>query len=444
MRVRNAKSLAERIDLHYFKRAHGMRRWRYVLSAAVPLAALVWVAALAASGNRTPYSPGPVSAAHAFVENRCEVCHAASANGAPKRVTFRTHTTDAACLSCHDGPAHAPNQPSAPGCASCHQDHRGRVVLAKTAEQFCIDCHADLETTQGAPRIAAQVGSFPANHPEFAALRPGASDPARVRFNHAVHLKPDLRGPKGPEQLACTACHVPETAPAAGGAKGPARTGLMAPIAYQRNCASCHPLFFDERLDAVAPHAEPAAVRVFVRQALTGYIRANPGDISKPDTAVRRVPLNFPRPSEPPARNAEEWIARRTMADERLLWNKTCVECHQPAASAAPAAQAGPDQGLPLYAATNIPKRWMPRAAFDHSPHLMITCASCHAAEASTQTSDVLLPPAATCASCHAGTRRPLLDGAARAESRCFECHRYHDWTKARPVRPSYTLSDLK
>ena len=86
----------------------------------------------------------------------------------------------------------------------------------------------------------------------------------------------------------------------------------------------------------------------------------------------------------------------------------------------------------------------MPRAAFDHSPHLMLTCASCHAADASTNTADVLLPPAASCASCHTGTRRTLFGETTHAESRCFECHRYHDWTKARPVTPSFTLSDLK
>jgi predicted CXXCH cytochrome family protein len=86
----------------------------------------------------------------------------------------------------------------------------------------------------------------------------------------------------------------------------------------------------------------------------------------------------------------------------------------------------------------------MPRAAFDHSPHLMVTCTSCHAAESSTRTSNVLLPSAAICASCHGGARRALLRETTQAESRCFECHRYHDWTKARPVTPSYSLSDLK
>ena len=78
----------------------------------------------------------------------------------------------------------------------------------------------------------------------------------------------------------------------------------------------------------------------------------------------------------------------------------------------------------------------MPRAGFDHTPHLMVKCQSCHAAEASSKTSDVLMPNQATCASCHAP--------AKGAESRCFECHRYHDWTKSHPVSPSYSLTDFK
>jgi predicted CXXCH cytochrome family protein len=333
---------------------------------------------------------------------------------------------------------HAANQTAAPSCATCHQEHRGRIQLARTSERFCVDCHANLRTAHGEPRIARRIGSFPAAHPEFAALRAGASDPARVRFNHAAHMKPDLRGPKGPEQLSCTTCHTPDAGPAARGAKRPARTGLMSPATYQRTCAGCHPLFFDERLDAAVPHAEPAVVRTFVRQALTGYIRANPGDIAKPDAAVRRVPLNFPRPPEPPARTAEEWVARRAAADERLLWNKTCVECHEPSASARP------EHALPVYAPTGITTRWMPRAAFDHAPHLMVTCTSCHAADASTRTSDVLLPSQAICATCHAATAGLRPRQSARAESGCFECHRYHDWTQARPVTPSYSLSDLR
>ena len=85
---------------------------------------------------------------------------------------------------------------------------------------------------------------------------------------------------------------------------------------------------------------------------------------------------------------------------------------------------------------TNVIRRWMPRTVFDHTPHRMVTCASCHQAEASTKTSDVLLPNQAVCATCHAPARK--------TEYRCFECHQYHDWTKSHPISPPYSLTDFK
>lgn len=448
MRVRTAKKLAQRIDLYYFRRARGLRRWRLVLSAALPLAALLWISVFAAAGSRQPFSAGPVSSAHAFAELRCEVCHTGGGSRTPGDPrAFRAHTTDAACTTCHDAPAHAANMTPAPACAACHEEHRGRVRLASTSDGFCTGCHTGLQTTHGEPGIAKNVGSFPGGHPEFAAARPGARDAARIRFNHAVHMKDGVRGPNGPETLACSTCHTPELSRPRPGAKRVAATGLMAPVAYAENCARCHPLFFDERIEQPVPHVEPGPVRAFVQRALADYIAAHPGDISSPDTAVRRVPLNFPRPPEPPARNAGEWVARRAAADERLLWNKTCVECHEPASARAAAGQAGttgPEGPLPAYAPTNVPAQWMPRAAFDHAPHGMIRCASCHAAEGSTKTSDVLMPNQAACASCHTASKGGLRPGAGQAESRCFECHRYHDWTKSHPVTPSYSLTDFK
>jgi predicted CXXCH cytochrome family protein len=435
MRVRTAKQRAQRIDLNYFKHARGMKKWRILLSMALPVAAILWVSAFAAAGSRAPYSAGPVSSAHAFAEMRCEVCH----TGAAATAGFRAHTTDTACLTCHDAPKHAANQTPEPACATCHQEHRGRVQLAKMDDGLCVECHGDLKTTQGAAKVATSVHGFPSGHPEFAALKSGAQDPGQLRFNHAVHLKDSLRGPTGPEKLECSTCHKPQLATSGVRAKGPATTGLMEPITFDQNCARCHPLFFDERVDQEAPHVSPDSVRAFVQQALVGYIRQNPGDINKPDSAFRRVPLNFPRPAEPPARNAQEWVARRAAADERILWNKTCAECHvrEDAGAATPGA-------VPVYPKTNITARWMPKAGFDHTPHLMVKCQSCHAAEGSTKTSDVLMPNQAVCATCHTSAKGTLGQGTARAEGRCFECHQYHDWTQAKPVTPSYSLTDFK
>jgi predicted CXXCH cytochrome family protein len=322
------------------------------------------------------------------------------------------------------------NQTAPQACAACHREHRGRVQLAQVDDGFCVKCHGDLKTTQGPPKIAPAVGTFPSGHPDFAALTSGAPDPGRVRFNHAVHAKGSIRGPNGPETLECSSCHKPELARTAASAKRPATTGLMASIDYQQNCARCHPLFFDERIEKAAPHTTTVKVRAFVQQTLLDYIGAHPDDIAKPDSAFRRVPLNFPRPPEPPARNADEWVSRRMAADERILWNKTCAECHE-------RENVNPTSaGLPSYAPTNMTKQWMPRATFDHTPHMMVTCQSCHAAEASTKTSDVLLPNQTVCATCHAPARG--------AESRCVECHRYHDWTRTHPVIPSYSLTDFK
>jgi hypothetical protein len=298
-------------------------------------------------------------------------------------------------------------------------------------DRFCVDCHGDLDTSGGAPTVARSVKPFPSGHPEFSAAKSGAKDPGGLKFNHQVHTRNDgIRGPKGMELLECGQCHKPEIARTIG--KRTLKTGLMTTASYADACARCHPIYFDELIDAKAPHDRPQVVRAFVTQALASYIEAHPDEIGRPST-VRRVPLNFPRPAEPPARNASEWVARRLAADERLLWAKTCAECHERRTDDRPAPNAG---GLPTYADSRITARWMPRASFEHTPHFAVQCTDCHAAERSLATTDVLMPPAATCSACHAPGRG--------AESRCFECHEYHDWTKSHAVAPSYRLSDFK
>ena len=433
MRVRTAKALARRIDMNYFKRPHGLRRWRYALSAGLPVVAILWVGGYAAAGSRKPYSAGPVSTAHAFTERKCEACHSRSAAPAG----YRAHVSDNACLTCHDAPAHAARQTAPPACAACHQEHAGRVQLAKVNDRLCADCHGDLtmhETAGPPPGVLGGITRFPAQHPEFAVLRTGAKDPGGLLFNHQVHMKKEgVRGPNGPEQLQCTQCHRPESARTMG--KRPMKTGLMAPITYTNDCARCHSLYFDARIDARAPHDKQEVVRAFVKASLENYIAQHPGEIGKPDSFVIRVPLNFPRPVEPPARNAAEWVARRQAADERLLWNKTCAECHVVDRQAFVEWKPGVNP-FPIYLESKVTARWMPHASFDHAAHQMVTCQGCHAAETSKDTSDVLMPAEAACATCHAPGKG--------AETRCFECHQYHDWTKARPVTAPFTLTDFK
>jgi len=93
---------------------------------------------------------------------------------------------------------------------------------------------------------------------------------------------------------------------------------------------------------------------------------------------------------------------------------------------------------LPKIAAANITLQWLPHSRFDHDAHRGFSCTGCHQnALTSTETSHLLIPGIATCQKCHA-------PGPDRAESRCFECHTYHDWAKRKEVKPTFTVPALR
>ena len=435
-RTRTAKALAQRIDLNYFKRPHPFRRLKLMLSFAVPAAVLLWLGSNAAGGSKAPYSSGPVAASHQVFGNKCERCHVTQVRA------FRAHVTDNMCVSCHDAPQHKSTQTFTPTCASCHVEHRGAVRLAATADRDCEQCHRDLNTTTGRVTVAKVVGALNDRHPEFVAKREGFKDPGVLKFNHEVHMKADLRGPQGATQLECATCHtaVPRGArPLGRRSRGEGgATDNMAPISYARDCASCHPLFFDPLIDAVAPHDTPEKVHAMVTQSLREFIARNPAQIGRPDPVRGRIPVNFPDAMRP-VLNGPDWIEARTANVERLLWSKTCAECHaivdRPASIVDRPASIVDRRPLPQLVPTNIPTGWMPRARFDHASHQLTSCTSCHAATTSRLTADVLMPSIDTCQQCHKPARG--------AESRCFECHEYHDWKTAKPAKPGFNLDQL-
>src|SRR5581483_6073826 len=75
-RTRTTKTLAQRIDLNYFKRPTPLKRAKLWLSVLAPALALAWVAWLAAAKDSRAYSSGRLSAAHAV---QCDACHARNA-----------------------------------------------------------------------------------------------------------------------------------------------------------------------------------------------------------------------------------------------------------------------------------------------------------------------------------------------------------------------------
>jgi hypothetical protein len=481
-RARTTKKLAQRIDLNYFKRPTPLKRAKLWLSLLLPLLALAWIAERTIFRDSRVYSSGRLSAPHAILEKECGVCHSQKAG------TLSAKAADSACLGCHDGPIH--HELGLVGkkelaCAECHSEHRGRVNLSAPSDQACAECHSDLKIQGNSAKFAPHIRSFEDGHPEFAVLRSvagiTASDSGTIRLNHAIHMKPIRRGPNGPNvELECGNCHRttaadvdltyadPKYRAAAVSYKDadeflpvhvetlkPPRpaTGreLMAPVKFANACAGCHLLTFDKRFDQGVPHDKPEVVHAFLVRTFRAYIAAHPSEVR-----VQRDPGRdlTGRQLLPTARilTPAQWVTERTAEAEDLLWRKTCKQCHAltPAAKnlqrkiELTVTQESNDgklsvipPELPSIAPAKTTLQWMPDAKFDHGAHEGFTCASCHAkALTSTESSDVLLPGIETCKTCHA-------PGPEHAESRCFECHTYHDWSKRKEVTPKFALPAL-
>jgi hypothetical protein len=204
----------------------------------------------------------------------------------------------------------------------------------------------------------------------------------------------------------------------------------MAPVKFATACAACHSLAFDKRFNEGVPHDKPDVVYAFLVKKFSEYIAAHPGELHEacdPGGDLTGMPLRAAVRVYTP----NEWVAARIKDAEELLWRKTCKQCHVLTVDMR-------QDHLPSVEPARTTVRWMPHARFDHDAHRGFSCVSCHEkALSSTETSDLLLPEIATCKTCHA-------PGPERAESRCFECHTYHDWGKRKEVKPTFTLPALR
>src|SRR5687767_10523090 len=261
---RTTKTIAKRIDLDHFRVPWGMRKANRILIASAAIVAALWAGYYAFSKDNRIYNPGPVSAAHANFEHNCASCHTGDGRGA-----FDRGVADGACIQCHDGAIHHPNQVTlvssdgtrSSNCVTCHVEHRGHAALAATSDQHCTQCHQDLDanTTGGRTELAVSVTGFSTGeHPQFGRelTRDGKwVDPTVVKFNHAKHMP--MEGIAGN----CAVCHTTSDAvPVAaltGKTPGPPWVGekdrpaewrgsverrYMLPVTYERHCAACHEL----------------------------------------------------------------------------------------------------------------------------------------------------------------------------------------------------------
>lgn len=368
------------------------------------------------------WTTGPLHNVHRSIGDDCSACH---------ETPFEP-VTDAACLSCHESTPHHFDPVTFHAadsmlgrCAECHIEHVEPSHLILRDDQGCTDCHADIDNIAGAPSQLRAVSSWSAGHPEFKVSIPRleqagrwlterisidsplAKSSSNLIFPHSVHMNPNgIEGPKGPEQLNCGSCHQPDE-----GEIG------MRPVSMEQHCSSCHLLTFDpDHPDRELPHGEPDELLLmmeefYARRTLIGATLAagrpafdaeRPGRTNQLDEAARAEALRL----------AKE-LAVQTAED--IFERTTCAICHDVTRRSDGVTPAW--DVAPVY----INQHWMPLSQFDHGAHASETCESCHAAETSLASSDILMPDIASCQTCHGDehTEDQLV-------SVCLDCHSFH------------------
>ena len=371
-----------------------------------------------AGKDKTTLSPGVLSKAHTKFNNDCTRCH-----------TVAWHTVlDKDCFECHRDKKipHNENQIRTPNCTQCHFEHKGNPLLADIEDRFCTQCHSDLKVKGYIPSSTyeTEILGFESGHPEFAvavrlseqngkmvrvrlADNNNLKDNTPIKLNHKVHLKPNLRGPDGPENLRCENCHRVD-----------ASGEYTLPIEYERDCQRCHTLEFLDRFSkakVVVSHEAPDIVRRFLQNYYREYAINN----------INRLGLGGNV-------NAVNQLVSSGVRDAEgvLFTKKQCDKCHTIKEIAS---------GLYEVEKPKIPLRWLPHSRFDHELHvknLRLKCSSCHEAEKSEMTTDVLMPSIDKCQECHS-----LEDGA---KTECVLCHLYHQRKEMAAMEGTKSIKEIR
>lgn len=440
------------------------RRWSWVFGVGIlalclglPLAA-AFSPDLAKVLRATPVVPddgqwesGPLHASHRFIGDDCTACH---------RGAF-TMVEDERCVACHKfvehhvGPGLEPlPELEARRCASCHREHNEPTALVRRDQALCTDCHGNLAAHAPDAEGLRDVSDFAKDHPEFrvTTLRPqgvgrattwsnervalddaALSERSNLKFPHELHLEgTGIKSPQGDVVLECRDCHQPDPAGA-----------YMEPVSMEKHCGVCHRLQFDPAEPTrEVPHGDPEVVLRTLEEFYSRQFLNNQVDLGTGGAAARAAR----RPGASTATQGERslalsWAKDRAQATaEDLFERRTCKDCHE-ITIAEEAGRLSKWQVNPV----RLTRVWMPKSFFHHRSHETYECAECHAAEASAESGDVLMPKVAVCRDCHGGERAGSL-----LDSTCIECHRFHlpeldvmkPWVPGAETRPP--ASDLE
>jgi hypothetical protein len=476
----------------------GRRNMAWVFGAGLLLACLIVPLFLAGVLSHLKIHPdqqwssGPLSRAHAFLENDCKACHANAF------VAVR----DAQCLACHaagpDGGAasaqlarardlgspfrplpvaeHAPHAkleaastlPRGLGakatvlvqrafnhptnrCASCHIEHtkpreagadphapatdKPDLVIA----QSCESCHSGLK--KRLPKTELIDTPSWSRHPAFRAQIITAAGPKPQFERIALKSSPQ-------ERNGLTFPHALHLDPMGGVARQAIDLGKARGYGAPLDCSNCHhaeaggkgfaPIEMER--DCSACHSLAYA------RGPDGRLKFLPhGELQKVvDTLAGRTLAAASAPArQRPGEIRPSAFSATGASAYRAVFSPggACYDCHTVSWSG----------DTVRMAPVKLADRYLPSGGFDHSiPEHggpgkakagAFECADCHKAATSTSSSDVLIPDLPKCAACHGKTTREV---AAAGKADCVECHGFHDPGEAPPPPGHPPLETLR
>lgn len=305
-------------------------------------------------------------------------------------------------------------------CTTCHTEHEGAGRMEPTAQKFCAECHDGMDKRLTDTTLA-NAADFGTSHPQFKMLiytALGQDKPERwllsddlkeehgLKFPHDVHLDRSSGvtkmarslGNKGyGEALVCADCHTPSDGP-----------GGFSPVNMEEDCEACHSLVYDKVGDTFRSLRHGS-----VDEALAD-LRAIDRTPRRPITTNRRRPGSIGSASVPGARYPTFGRPRSSLiaVNNALGPDGVCGECH------IGTTRNGRADVMPV----TIPEYYLVLGRFDHDAHEQEDCTSCHLAEGSANSNDLLMPGIAVCRDCHLGEDSRV----AEVPSSCAMCHQYH------------------
>lgn len=359
------------------------------------------------------WSSGRISDAHASFGQDCGTCHASLFKQVQDRACLACHTT----VAQHSDHAQAMEQSGLDRrrCATCHFEHSGHQGMVARHDGLCVDCHGAPDHVPALDKSPA-IRDFERSHPPFRVevgrRKDGApADPVRVPldakardtsgliFSHHLHLaEKGLRGDnrKEPrEVLECASCHEPDR----GGG------GFRAPR-FEDHCQRCHQLDveFGGRPMRL-PHGHSDVVRAQLDAAI-----AHPESVPTIELPPPVQDADRRRPGDVASRGAGLEVLASV---DGIFEKRICAKCHE--------IDAGPPRTV---SAPRLRESWMVHARFTHAPHRTVACDECHAAKASTDSDQLVLPQIETCRACHT-----TADTIHSVQTPCVDCHRFHQAT---------------